>query len=301
MEEHMIEDAIDYKDVFQKACLIQLSSSIWNGQKMLSPEIMQQIGQSNWLKGRKFVVNPELLGPVKTAVHQARNEVNRLALPFPITSLSLIPKESLGTADDALKGYQEKFWHKVHNFVDQYDMAREDAKAVLGDLFDEEDYPTDVSKKFKFEWRFLTLDLPKKSKILTPEIYAREKEKFEAMMKETREMATEALAAELGDIVQDLINRLNGNGNGKGKSINSSMLNKMREFLDAFDTRNVFDDSKLGEIVSQANTALQGISGYGLRYNVAMKERISAAMGDIKETVDNILQDLPRRKLRLDA
>lgn len=301
MEENIMEENIDHKDVFQKACLIQLSSSIWMGSRMLDQEVMKQIGQSDWLKGRKFLVNPELLGPIKTAVHQARNTVNRYALPFPITSLSLIPKESLTAADEELKEHEERFWVKVNAFEDTYDLAREEARNVLGDLFNEDDYPQDVSKRFSFEWRFLTLDLPKKSKILSPEIYKREKEKFESMMKETRQMATEALAVELGDIVQDLITRLNGNGNGKGKSINSAMLNKMRGFLDAFEIRNVFDDSKLNDVVQQANTMIQGISPYGIKYNEVMKQRIVTAMGDIKETVQTIIQDLPRRRLRLDA
>ena len=294
-----MEEVVNHKDIFQKACLIQLSSSVWMGSRMLEQGIMQQIGQSEWLKGRKFLVNPELLGPIKTSVHQARNTVVKHALPFPITSLYLTPKESLGVIDEALQGFRDSFWMKVNDFVDQYDLAREEAQRVLGDLFNEADYPEDISKKFKFEWRFLALELPKKSKILSPEIYKREKEKFEAMMEETRQMATEALAGELGEIVQQLVDRLNGNG--KAKSINSAMLNKMRDFLDAFETKNLFDDEKLNEIVTQAHTVIDGISPYGLKYNEVMRKRITDSMSDLKETVNDIIEDLPRRKIRLAA
>ena len=294
----MTED-INHKDLFQKACLIQISSSIWMGSRMLEQGLMEKIGQSEWLKGRKFLVNPELLGPIKTSVHQARNTVQKHTLPFPITSLYLIPKESLGIVDEALEGFRERFWKKVNDFVDQYDLAREEARTVLGDLFNDTDYPEDISTKFKFEWRFLTLDLPKKSKILTPEIYQREKEKFETMMEETRQMATEALAGELGEIVTQMVERLNGNG--KGKSINSAMLNKIRDFFDAFETKNLFDDEKLNEVVAQAHSVIDGVSPYGIKYNEVMRKRITDAMGGIKETVDNVIQDLPRRKIRLAA
>ena len=296
-----MEENVNHKDIFQKACLIQLSSSVWMGSRMLEQGIMQKIGQSEWLKGRKFLVNPELLSPIKTSVHQARNTVQKHSLPFPITSLYLTPKESLGVIDKALEGFKDRFWMKVNDFIDQYDLAREEAQRVLGDLFNETDYPEDISKKFKFEWRFLALELPKKSKILTPEIYKREKEKFEAMMEETRQMATETLAVELGDIVEQLLERLNGNGNGKGKSINSAMLNKMRDFLDAFETKNLFDDEKLNEIVTQAHSVINGISPYGIKYNEVMRKRITDSMGDLKETVNDIIQDLPRRKIRLAA
>ena len=294
----MTED-INHKDLFQKACLIQISSSIWMGSRMLEQGLMEKIGQSEWLKGRKFLVNPELLGPVKTSVHQARNTVQKHTLPFPITSLYLIPKESLGIVDEALEGFRERFWIKVNDFVDQYDLAREEARTVLGDLFNETDYPEEISTKFKFEWRFLTLDLPTKSKILTPEIYKREKDKFEAMMEETRQMATETLAGELGEIVTQLVERLNGNG--KGKSINSAMLNKMRDFFDAFETKNLFDDEKLNEVVAQAHSVVDGISPYGIKYNEVMRKRITDSMSDLKETVNSVIQDLPRRKIRLAA
>ena len=296
----MAED-ISHKDLFQKACLIQLSSSIWMGSRMLEQGHMEKIGQSEWLKGRKFLVNPELLSPIKTASHQARNTVKKHALPFPITSLYLIPKESLGIVDQALEGFKERFWGRVNDFVDQYDLAREEAQTILRDLFNETDYPGDISTRFKFEWRFLALELPKKSSILTPAIYKREKEKFEAMMEETRQMATETLAGELGEIVNNLVERLNGNGNGKGKSINSAMLNKMRDFFDAFETKNLFDDEKLNEVVAQAHSVVDGISSYGIKYNDVMRKRITDSMSDLKETVNDIIQDLPRRKIRLAA
>jgi len=290
---------MENKDVFQKACLIQLSSSIWMGSRMLEPGIMQKLGQSEWLKGRKYLVNPELLGPIKTASHQARNMVQNLALPFPITSLYLIPKESLGIVDERLQSFKERFFAKVHDFEDQYELAREEAQQVLGDLFNEADYPADISTKFKFEWRFLTLDVPKKSKILTPEIYQREKEKFEAMMEDTRQLATAALAEELGEIVHNLVERLNGDGNAK--TINSAMLNKMRDFMATFETKNIFDDEKLSEIVQQAHTVIDGISPYGLKYNETMRNRISDDMSSLKQTIDDAIQDLPRRKLRMAA
>ena len=294
-------EEINHKELFQKACLIQISSSIWMGSRMLEQGHMEKIGQSEWLKGRKFLVNPELLGPIKTASHQARNTVQKHTLPFPITSLYLIPKESLGIVDEALEGFKERFWGRVNDFVDQYDLAREEAQTVLGDLFNETDYPEDIATKFKFDWRFLTLDIPTKSKILTPAIYNREKEKFEAMMEETRQMATEALATELGEIVQNLTDRLNGNGNGKGRSINSAMLNKIRDFFDAFETKNLFDNEKLNELVAQAHAVVDGISPYGIKYNEVMRKRITASMSDLKETVNSVIQDLPRRKIRLAA
>ena len=182
---------MDYKNIFKKACLVQLNTSIWACSRVLNQAVLaQKLGENNdWLRGRKYLINPELLGPIKTCVHQSRNHVNKFALPFPVTSLYLVPKESLSVIDERLQFYKERFWNKVEDFCAIYGAAREEAKQVLGDLFNETDYPEDIRTKFKYEYRYLTLGIPGKTSVLTPEIYEREKEKFQSLMEETRDVA----------------------------------------------------------------------------------------------------------------
>ena len=131
----------DYKDIFKKACLIQLSSSVWQCSRVLNQKVLaQKIGQDNeWLRGRKFLINPELLGPIKTAVQQARKTVQKHALPFPITSIYLVPKESLAEIDEKLQYFKDRFWNSVQDFEALYDVGREEAASVLDDLFNESD------------------------------------------------------------------------------------------------------------------------------------------------------------------
>jgi len=291
---------MDYKDIFKKACLIQLSTSVWQGARTLEPALMEKLSQGNeWVKARKLLINPELLGPIKTSVHQARNMVQQFALPFPITSIYLIPKESLGHVDQRLEEFKERFWSKVNDFEDQYDLAREEAKQFLGELFNESDYPEDIATRFNFEWRFLTIDVPGKSNILTPEIYEREKQKFISMMEETKELAMSALREEFGEIVHNLMDRLNGNGNGTMKTFKASMLNKMHEFLDAFGSKNVFNDDQLAELVTQAKSIISGLSPYGLQYNKTIREKITGEMNQLKTAIDGAIEDAPRRKIRM--
>jgi len=290
---------MDYKDIFKKACLIQLSTSIWQGTRTLEPALMGKMGQNNeWLKARKLLIRPEILGPIKTAAHQARNMTQQFALPFPITSIYLISKESLGYVDGRLEEFKQRFWSKVHDFEDQYELAREEAKEILGELFDESDYPEDISRKFNFEWRFITIDVPGKSKILTPEIYEREQQKFISMMDEARELAVSALREEFGEIVHGLVERLSGS-NGNLKTVKASMLNKMNEFLDGFGSKNIFNDDRLAELVEQAKSVMAGVSPYGLQYNKSIRERIAQDMGQLKSAIDEAVEDAPRRKIRM--
>jgi len=289
----------DYQNVFQKACLIQLSTSVWMGSKMLDQTLMTKVSQnSEWLRGRKFLINPELLGPLHTSTHQARNLVQQYSLPFPITSLYLIPKESLSFVDERLNYQKTLFQQKAEAFIGTYELAIAEAKRNLGNLFNGADYPVDITSKFKFEWRFLTLDIPGRGSVLSPEVYEREKVKFLDMMEEARTMSAVALREEFAEIVTSLVERLNSS-NGQPKTIKSSMFNKLHEFIGELTTKNIFDDEKLMELGNIARDTISGISPYGLSYNQDAKERIKTAMTTLKESIMDSIEDLPRRKIRL--
>jgi len=292
----------EYTKLFQKSCLLQFSVKSWQCSKVIDQNVMRlKMGnQSEWLRGRKYLINPDLLGQIHTAIHQARNVIQRHSLPFPISSIYLIPKESLKFLDERLEQYKERFWHKVNEFVPQYMPAREEAKVELGELYNDDDYPENITKRFNFEWRYLILGIPGKSSVLTPEIYEREKEKFQNLMDETRELALSALREEFGDVVGHLVGRLNENG-GKPKIFKGNMFNKLHEFLDEFGTRNLFQDDVLKDLADQARSIISGTNTFSLQYNQPLREKIQQDMLGLKEAINESITDIPRRKLRLAA
>ena len=73
--------------------------------------------------------------------------------------------------EEGLIEHQNEFWNHVESFIEHYEIAREEAQSVLGELFQETDYPGEIKSKFRFHWRYVILDTPKKSSILPPEIY----------------------------------------------------------------------------------------------------------------------------------
>ena len=222
------------ENVFQKACLVQLSTGCWQGMTALGSNLMERIGNSEWLKGAKVLVDPDCLSPVRSALSKARTYLAKNALPFPIHGLILVPKETLSRIDETLCQIKSEFEAEVSKFIGNYEQEREKARQSLGHLFNEADYPIDVRQKFRFEWRFITMDVPGKSGILSPELYEREKEKFQALMEETRELAISALREEFAGIVRHMVERLSGEEDGKPKRFQASMLEKMGEFLDSF-------------------------------------------------------------------
>lgn len=289
----------NHRGVFDNACLVQFSTSLWQCSKMLDQHVMHRIGENTqWLRGRKYIINPELLGPCRTAVHQARDMLKRFGLPFPITSIYLIPKESVQVVDERLTFYKNRYWEKFKEFEALYDEAREEAKKNLGELFNETDYPVNIATRFNFEWRYLTITLPGKTSVLTPEIYEREKKKFLDLMEETKELAMTALREEFGAIVHHLVDRL-GNSNGKPKTINGSMFNKLKTFLEDMGSRNIFQDETLIQLTEEAKAVIEGVSPYGLKYNPNLRDEIKKSMADLKDAIDASIEEMPRRQIRV--
>lgn len=289
------------QNVFQRACLIQLSTSCWQGHMMLHATIMEKIGDSDWIRGVKNLVNPESLAFVRSAISKARTQLKKSALPFPIKSLTLVPKESLSRIDRMLNEAKDEFYSEVEIFLRKYDDEQLIARRNLGELFSEADYPIDIRSKFKFEWRFLTLDIPGRSKILPPEVYEREKTKFIEMMEETRELAVTALREEFSEIISHLTDRLSGMEDGKPKRFKNSMVERLREFLRSFGDRNLFEDEKLAELVDHAKEIVDGISADELRKNQRLRDQVAEEMTRLKTVIDETMEDLPRRKIRLAA
>jgi len=295
----------DYKDVFKKACLLQVSTSVWQCSKVLNQSVLaertgREMQDMSWLRGRKYLINTELLGPVKTAVQQTFNMIRRASLPFPITGISMIPKDSLSQVDEQLQQFQTRFWSKVNDFEELYEVARDEARGVLKELFQEDEYPVRIRSKFNFEWRYLALGVPTRTTILTPAIYEREKDKFQKLMDETRELAITALREEFSEIVTHLVERLDSNSNGKGKTISSSMFNKLHQFIDDLGSKNLFGDAELTELAEEARAAIRGVNPSGVKYSNSIRERVHNQMSNIKTIIDVSIEDMPRRKLRLE-
>ena len=295
----------DYKDIFKKACLLQLSTSVWQCSRVLNQEVLaektgREIQDMSWLRGRKYLINTELLGPVKTAVQQAGNMIRKASLPFPLTGIYMIPKDSLNHVDERLQGFQTRFWSKVDDFEALYEVAREEARGILKDLFDESEYPERIRGKFNFEWRYLTLGIPGRTSILTPAIYEREREKFQKLMDETRELAVTALREEFSGIITHLVERLDSGSNGKGKTISHSMFNKLNKFMDDLGNKNLFGDAQLSELADEARDIIRGVNPSGIKYSESIRERVHNDMINIKTIIDASIEDMPRRKLRLE-
>lgn len=292
---------LDTHSVFDRACLLQLSTRMWHGQKMVEPYVMERLGDASWLKGRKHLVDPEHLARVKAVVGKARTVLRKVALPFPIDGLTLVPRESIEAIEAKLQELQVEFWMEVGTFADRYQECREEAETILGELFSETDYPVDIASRFGFEWRYVQLTVPGRSQVLSPEVYARERQKFMDLMETTRNEAVAALREEFSGLVSHMVDRLAPGENSKPKVLRASMVEKLDEFISGFENRNLFEDRELEELIGMARRILHGVDVETLRHNETVKVRVHEDMARLRDAVDESIEDLPRRRILMAA
>jgi hypothetical protein len=288
------------ENLFEKGCLIQLSTSVWGARRKIDPGRFSDMASAHeWLSANKKLVDPEALKPIKKVVNSARSYIAGASLPFPLNGLVFMPKEMIARVDEKLTGIKEDFDLTVDGFLESYDELRSAATVCLGDLFNESDYPVDIRNKFSFVWRFVILDVPNgNTALLAPEVYEREKKKFIDTMEQARELAVDSLRQEFAGMVQRITERFSATDTSKPKIFKNSTVNHFYEYFETFKDRNIFRDEQLAELVEQAQAIMGGTPPDLIRSDDQLKEGINAGMQDVEKAMADIFT-MPRRKIDL--
>jgi len=286
------------ENAFDKGCLVQVSSSMWGATRKIHSTYVEKMGAgSEWLNAHKKLVDPKSLRPVFNVISNAKNYLAKVSLPFPIQAMVFVPKEMINSIDYNLNEYKLQFQDAVEKFKFAYPFLRDHAIVHLGELFNESDYPVDISSRFSFTWRFLTLNVPNgNTRLLAPEVYEREKQKFVETMEEARQMAITALRVEFTEHVKNLTDRLRTNTDGKPRIFKNGTVNNFYDFFETFKQRNIFEDQDLKELVNKAQAVLSNHTADTIRSDTQLKERINQEMGAIESNLDALFS-APRRRI----
>ena len=287
----------ELQKVLQRACFIKLSTGAWIGTKKLKKAVMSAIGDQDWLRGRKSLVDQNIIKPPRRTIDRARKFLESSALPSPIESLTLVNRDSIERIDERLKELEKEFWEEVATVDQTFTSAKEHARRILepDGLWSSQDYPRDIRKKYKFSWQYFALDTPARSQILTPEVYAREKEKFTALMQETQDLAIMTLRSELQGLVAHMVERLEPNEDGAPKKFKDSLVGNFYRFFETFEERNLFRDQDLESLVNEAKRALQGVTPDSLRDATTVRQNIRNQMETVKKKVDQAVVSIKRQ------
>lgn len=290
------------ENMFKEAALLQLNATCWHTDKKLPQSMLSEVGNVEYLRGRKLLLPQDATAAIKQVIGKARNYLRKIALPFPINGCVLVPKRIITDVQENLQRLEWEYNNAVDDFLYWYPQTIEDARESLGELFNSCDYPTreQIKSRFRFQWRYIVIG-PSVSRVLPPSIYKDEVEKFQNLMEQAREDAIAALRTEFVELVANIADKLSGSDDGKPKRLRDAAVENLKDFLDSFAGRNLFEDEQLASLVNQCRNIISGITANNIRSSEQVKENLHMSMTNLLESIDSQFEDLPRRKIRFAA
>jgi hypothetical protein len=123
-------------------------------------------------------------------------------------------------------------------------------------------------------WEKFILSVPESIKQVSPSLYEEEKQRIANQLKEAQKEIFGLMRQEALTYMQKLIGRLTPKKDGSYPSLKEDLFERIKDFLEVFQSRNICNDQQLGVAVEMARQALQGVQVTDLENNDSLREEI---------------------------
>ena len=286
-------------NIFELGTLLHFETHSWQARKRLPKEIASKISkkaEGEWVRANKILINRDHLQEINSVITAARNYIWDIANQFPIKGIHFIALTIAEEAETKLTEYQNQLAGLVKPFVEQYKSHIKEAKLQLekDGLFDKEDYPDpdEIGGKFWIFWRFFDMTIPQN---VTDSIYQAESERINDLFTQTRTETILALRTGFAEMVTHLADTMSGKAKGKKMRVRPEAIDKVMKFFDTFQYKNVFKDSELDGLVTQAKDLLIDVEPKDLRDDKSLSKLINNELSDIKGQLDDSIEVFKRK------
>lgn len=277
----------------------------WFGvRKTLTPQQKAQAAGTFGAEGQYLSAGKKLLDtrhPAFRTVTSIRHQIvatwQSMSLPYPEPGIRLIRQDKIDEFNRRMTELQQDLNEAVWRLDEHYAELKSAARERLGSLFNPSDYPESVRGLFAVTWDYPNVEAPSYLEQLNPALYEEECQRVAARFDEAVQLAEQAFASELTDLVEHLTERLTGRVDGKPKVFRDSTIENLIEFFRRFRQLNVRSNEELDEVVSQAEQIVQGVEPQSLRDNHVLRQTVASELGGIRNALDSLMIDRPRRNI----
>lgn len=218
--------------------------------------------------------------------------------PYPERGIRLIRRDRI----EYFEGVMNEIKADLHAAVADLDTIYRDelipqARAELGELFDERDYPTTLTEQFGLSWDWPSIEPPDYLRELHPTIWEQARANVSARFEQARVEAEREFAQQLGNVMSHLVDRLTPNADGTAKIYRDSSVKNLFDFLERYKNASVVPNPQLDALVEQAKSAVAGVDVSMLRDSSAARQYLADQAQAITEQLDLFLVDRPERAI----
>jgi hypothetical protein len=284
----------------KNSILLKVSFGVLGNSKKADEDLIKDNTAKERFKIHKTLLDSPELKAIQRADQALKMWLVRECIPFEM-GVMLLSSAKLPLLWERMTRYAKVERPALINaFVEAYPRLVNEAKQALGKDFIASEYPnvSDVRKRFYFDYKPLSFDVPSALKSISKEVYDTEILKAQANIATVTEEIQQAQRQVLLGLVETLDDQLKPGEDGKRKALHQGAITKLNKFLGEFHLENLTGDAETAALVEQLHDLTNGISAAGLKGKEDVKSGIAEKLLSIKEKLGTMVVVKTARKFK---
>jgi len=280
--------------ITQKAMLAAVHISIWTATKH-DRKVSRDVADRHGARERAGRYNKQLLmgagklEDLRTLAGQIRQHFYKITLPWSDEGFRLLPSHFLFDLTGRMREFEAGFSAGVDQFLGVYPDYIREARAELGSLFREEDYPSVDKLREKFSVRLEILPVPTGDDFrvtMSAEEQARIAREIDANVRASLTRGTEDLWKRLRDVVSHMVDRLNE----PETRFHATLVTNISDLVSLLPQLNVNQDPDLERFAAQIRDSLCSYTAQDLKKHDILRATTAAEAAGIVAQMDEVLE-----------
>lgn len=288
------------EDLARKTVFVKLRLGLPGNSRKISSSQIEVDADKSLVKASKMLLDSRELEAVRRLDGEIRRYLYSVCLPFE-PGIHLLPIPLIETVNAKLRDFRAKRQELVDLFLAAYPHLCQEAAVRLRTLYNPLDYPPldEIQSEFSASWQYVSYGVPEQLRAVSERMFQEEREKAAERMAEAYTEVRQVLREAMVELVAHLRDRLTDQPDGTPQRLRESTVQKLREFLDTFDFRNVTNDQELKGQVERARRLLAGTTTDAIRNTAELRAQVRAGMAEIATRLEGMTVERVGRKFRL--
>jgi len=201
----------------------------------------------------------------------------------------LVSNQALIDYKNNMAQLEDEFWDLARQIIEDYPQAVAQAQLQLGDMFNENEYPSveQLRRKFKFSLVFEAVpDVGDFRVDIGNQAASEMREQYKQVLADRINAVKQDLAERLAEPLQRMSKGLDYAEGEKPTGFRDTLVDNVMSIVELMRTCNLSNDARLTDIQQQLRATLSGVTPDGLRRDPNLRART-------KQNVDQIIKNLP--------
>jgi len=279
--------------ITQRAMLAAVHISIWTATKH-DRKVSRDVADRNGAREQAGRYNKQLLmgagklEELRTLAGQIRQHFYKITLPWSDEGFRLLPSHFYFDLTTRMREFEAQFSAGIDQFLEVYPDYIREARAELGGLFREEDYPSanKLSEKFSVKLEILPVPAGDDFRVqLSAEEQERVAREIDANVRQSLTKGTEDLWRRLREVVKHMVDRLNE----PESRFHATLVTNIFDLVSLLPQLNVNQDPDLERFAAQIRDRLCNYTAQDLKKHDLLRVTTAAEAAGIVAEIDNVL------------